>query len=141
MRRGADEGWTARGGVPRRGRLARRLTGGSRGFRDAGRYPIMPLSEPADVPTPENAMNEYEAATLAFRTASLWAAYGQIGATLVIGLGQIAVVWYGIRAMQRTGERRAVEQDQRHAEAMQALDVQRQALETLITRTAPAGAA
>ena len=72
-------------------------------------------------------MNEYEAATLAVRAAALWAAYGQIAATLMIGLGQIAVVWYGIRAMQRMGAVRAREQDQRHAETMQRLDAARDA--------------
>ena len=111
-------------------------------------------------------MTEYEAATLAFRTASLaaqqaglWIAGAHIAVGLAVGIAQVAVVAWGIRAMQRAGERRAVEQDQhhastmqaldqhhaeamqaldrRHAEAMQALDVQRRALETLIARTAP----
>ena len=107
-------------------------------------------------------MDEYEAATLAVRAAALWAAYGQIAATLAIGIGQIAVVWYGIRAMQRMGAARAREQDQRHAETMQRLDAARDAdhkrheetmaalneliragqaqtaaLETVIERTAP----
>lgn len=63
-------------------------------------------------------MTEYEAATLLTRYA-----------TIAIGVGQIAVVWYGIRAMQRAGDRRAREQDQRHAEAMTAL-------RELIARTA-----
>ena len=92
-------------------------------------------------------MSEYEAATLAFRTASLsaqhaglWIAAAHIVTALVIGAGQIAIVWYGIRAMQRAGDRRAAEQDQRHTEAMQAFDLQRQALETLIARTAPGAA-
>ena len=100
-------------------------------------------------------MTEYEAATLAFRTASLaaqqaglWIAGAHVAVGLAVGIAQVAVVAWGIRAMQRAGERRAVEQDQRHAstmqaldqhhaEAMQALDVQRRALETLIARTAP----
>ena len=100
-------------------------------------------------------MTEYEAATLAFRTASLWATYGQIAATLAIGIGQIGIVWYGIRAMnrasavrtadrasaERAAERRERAADQRHDEAMQVLDMQRQALETLIARTAPATSA
>ena len=87
-------------------------------------------------------MTEYEAATLAFRTAALAVqetglevTIAQVAAALAIGIGQIAVVWYGIRAMQRAGAPRAAEQDQRHAEAMQAL-------ETLIARTGrPGGAA
>ena len=77
----------------------------------------------------------------------------------MIGIGQIAVVWYGIRAMQRMGAARAREQDQRHEETMAALnelvrDGQRQAaaldesirasrrqtaaLDELLRRSAPA---
>ena len=37
---------------------------------------------------------------------------------LVIGGGQIAVVWHGISAMRRSGERREREHDRRHREAM-----------------------
>ena len=82
--------------------------------------------------------------------------------SVAIGAGQIGIVWYGIRAMNRSSEerakdraqrqagerQRAAREDQRHAEAMQALDkrheeamqalaMQRLALETLIERTAP----
>ena len=59
-------------------------------------------------------MNEYELATLAIRKWGLWAAFGQIA----IGLGQIAVVWFGIRVMRQAGERPAKEQDQRHTQIM-----------------------
>ncbi len=59
-------------------------------------------------------MDEYQAATLAIRTYALWAAYGQVAATLVIGSGQIAVVLYGIRAMIRANRERAVILDQQH---------------------------
>ena len=74
----------------------------------------------------------FQEATLAVRRTGLWIAGAHVAATVVIGLGQIAVVAWGIRAMQRAGDHRAAEQDQRHAEAMQALDLQRRALETLI---------
>ena len=71
--------------------------------------------------------------------------------SVAIGAGQIGIVWYGIRAMNRSSEerakdraqreageqQRAAREDQRHAEAMQALALQRLALETLIKRTAP----
>ena len=73
----------------------------------------------------------YQQSTLALRESALWVAVAQVAATLMIGIGQIAVVWYGIRVMQRAGAQRAREQDQRHAESMRAL-------ETLIERTAPA---
>ena len=84
-------------------------------------------------------MTEFEIATLAYQQASLalresalWVAVAQVAASLAIGIGQIAVVWYGIRAMQRAGTQRAYEQDQRHAEAMARLDQQGRALEALI---------
>ena len=73
----------------------------------------------------------YQQSTLALRESALWVAVAQVAATLMIGIGQIAVVWYGIRVMQRAGAQRVREQDQRHAESMRAL-------ETLIERTAPA---
>ena len=100
-------------------------------------------------------MNEYEIASLAAREAALWVAVAQVAATLAIGIGQIAIVWYGIRAMQRMGATRAREQDQRHEEAMTRADqrheeamtalneliragqAQTAALETVIERTAP----
>ncbi len=59
-------------------------------------------------------MDEYQAATLAIRTYALWAAYGQVAATVLIGGGQIAVVLYGIRAMIRANRERAVILDQQH---------------------------
>ena len=78
-------------------------------------------------------MTEYEIATLAIRTLGHWIAAGQ----LLIGIGQIAVVWFGIRVMCRTADQRAQAMDddrrradQRHEEAMLAL-------RTLIERTAP----
>ena len=89
-------------------------------------------------------------ATLAVRRTGLWIAGAHVAATVVIGLGQIAVVAWGIRVMQRASDQRsrdareeashlAQADERRHAEAMRALDMQRQALETLIARTAPAG--
>ena len=63
-------------------------------------------------------MNEYELATLALRESALWVAIAQVSATLVVGCAQVAVVWFGIRVMRIAGDRRAAEQDQRHAEAM-----------------------
>ena len=86
-------------------------------------------------------MSEYEAATLAFRSASLAARHAGLwiaAAHVAVGLIQAGIVWYGIRAMQRAGDQRAKDQDQRHAETMDVLAMQRRALETLIERTAPA---
>ena len=106
-------------------------------------------------------MSEYKAATLAFQSAALAAQQAGIwiaAAHVAVGVGQIAIVWYGIRAMTRAGDRRAAEQDQRHtesmrrldavgvraershSEAMQTFDLQRRAREALIARTAPSAA-
>ncbi len=57
-----------------------------------------------------------------FETASLWAAYGHIAVAATIGLGQIAIVWYGIRTMQKMGTQRAREQDSRHEEVLRESD-------------------
>ena len=72
-----------------------------------------------------------------------------LATNIAIGLGQIGIVWYGIRAMTRSArdrsddhEKRHAEamtaQDKRHTETMAALEIQRQALETLIIRTGQA---
>ena len=122
----------------------------------------------APAATGDHAMTEFEIATLAFQTDSLalresalWVAVAQVAASLAIGIAQVAVVWYGIRAMQRAGAQRAHEQDQRHTESMRALDAlidgqrkqgaaldaiidgqrrQGEALSALIERTAPRAA-
>ena len=62
-------------------------------------------------------MTEYEVATLIARSIAL-----------VIGVGQLVVVWYEIRMVSVTGERRAREQDRRHDEAMAALRARRDAM-------------
>ena len=87
---------------------------------------------PGPQPHRRTTLTEYEAATLAFRDASLAARHAGLriaAAHVAVGLIQAGIVWSGIRAMQRAGEQRATEQDQRHAEAMRAL-------ETLIARSA-----
>ena len=86
------------------------------------------------------AINEYELATLALRESALWVAIAQVSATLVVGCAQVAVVWFGIRVIRIAGDRRAAEQDQRHAEAMRESGERHteamRALEVLIERTA-----
>ena len=42
-------------------------------------------------------------------------------AQVAVGIGQVAVIWYGIRAMVASGADRAREHDQRHAESMAGL--------------------
>lgn len=41
--------------------------------------------------------------------------------TVVLAAAQVAVIWYGIRAMVASGADRVREHDQRHAESMVAL--------------------
>ena len=104
-----------------------------------------------------------------FETATLTAQYATAIAQVLIGLGQIAVVWYGINRMVSAndaralaGERQERESERRHTESMtalqglirgldnqgealkqqgQALSRQSQALETLIARTGRTGTA
>jgi len=79
-----------------------------------------------------------------------------LSTNVAIGLGQIGIIWYGIRAMTRSTKERADEHDKRHAEAMTPQDKHhteamaalnalingqrddRRALHELIARTAPA---
>ncbi|MCY4214242.1 MAG: hypothetical protein OXF68_11530 [Gammaproteobacteria bacterium] len=63
-------------------------------------------------------MTPFEIESLAISTAALWVAVGALVAQVVIGAGQIAVVWHGIRTMIASGVARAREHDQRHEENM-----------------------
>ena len=97
----------------------------------------------------QNASLAYQSASLAYQHAGVWIAAG----TLIVGLAQCALIWYGIRMMRRAADARdrglenqRAADDQRHAEAMAALADQRRALEaviagmeTMIERTAPKG--
>lgn len=74
--------------------------------------------------------------SLSLRATGLRTAGARVAAAFAIGIGGIAIVWHGLRAMTRAGGRRGRERDQRRAESMQRLDQQRIALETLIARTA-----
>ncbi len=66
-------------------------------------------------------MTEFETASLALREATLFTAIAHVVVAFVIGFGQIGIVWYGIRTMQKMGAQRARESDQRHEETMTAL--------------------
>lgn len=77
----------------------------------------------------------------AFEIASLVTQY-------IIGAAQVGIVYYGISRMMQANESRAQAAQQqerenvrRHTETMAALDMQRQALETLIVRTSSQGTA
>lgn len=91
-------------------------------------------------------MTEFEAATIAFRNASLWAMYVQAGIAGLVGLAQCALIAYGLRLMRAGNDDRQRQADlaeKRHEENMlalqqqgEALRQQGKALETLIERTA-----
>ena len=80
-------------------------------------------------------MTEFELATIALRQDAIWI-------SLAIGLGQIGIVWYGIRAMNRSSSERANDRRE-HSRSPEALirqsDANVRALQELLTRpTAPA---
>ena len=65
-----------------------------------------------------------------------WIAAGHVAATLIVGIGQIAIVAVGIRAMNRSSDERARERERmeaesvrRHAETMAALTAQTRTLD------------
>lgn len=66
-------------------------------------------------------------------------ATAHVAATLIVGAGQIGIVWVGIRAMNRSTDERARDRRQ-HARALDALirqtDANTLALRELIDRTA-----
>ena len=87
-------------------------------------------------------MTEYETATLALREAALFIAIAHVVVSLLVGLGQIGIVYYGIRVLgvreaenrEKADKRRHKAEKRRHTEAMTAL-------QELIRRTsAPQGA-
>ena len=96
-------------------------------------------------------MTDFEAATVAYQTASLamqqaqmWSTYAQAGASLLVGGAQCLLIYLGLRMMSRANDHR----DHLHAETMQQQTAamrasERQhlatmrALEALIERTAP----
>ena len=93
-------------------------------------------------------MTPFETESLAISAAALWVAVGALVAQVVIGAGQIAVVWHGIRTMIASGQARAREHDQRHEEVMRNHDQRHEevmrnheqtmtSLRALIARTEP----
>ena len=84
-------------------------------------------------------MTEFELATLALREYAIWASIG-------VGLGQVLIVWYGIRAMNRSSGERANDRKE-HSRSLETLirqsntnirqsDANVQALKELLTRPA-----
>ena len=72
-------------------------------------------------------MTEFETATIAFQNASLWAAYIQAGVAGLVGLVQCALIFYGLKLMQRSNTDRQRQTDlaeKRHEESLSALQAQ-----------------
>ena len=71
-------------------------------------------------------MTEFEQATIAYQNAALWAAYGQIAATLAVGVLHAWLILSGLRMMRRAADSRDKaldeqrrESERRHEEAME----------------------
>ena len=102
----------------------------------------------------ETATITFQNATIAFRNASLWAAHIQAGIAGLVGLVQCALIFYGLKLMQRSNTDRQRQMDlagKRHEESMVALQALTNlagkrheesllTLRTLIERTAPGDA-
>ena len=72
-------------------------------------------------------MTEFETATIAFQNASLLAAYIQAGIAGLVGLVQCALIFYGLKLMQRSNTDRQRQMDlaeKRHEESLSALQAQ-----------------
>ena len=89
-------------------------------------------------------MTEFEAATLAIQQQQLWAARAIPLVAALVGAGQVLVVAVGIWVMRHASDQREKREDQRHAEATEALRQQGETLravvkglEAVIERTAP----
>lgn len=96
-------------------------------------------------------MTEFQMATLEFTRISLWISAIHAFISLIVGVGQCALILYGLRLMQRGTERREEQSKRQHEETMAALDTRHReamgaqearhreamrALEALIERTA-----
>ena len=85
-------------------------------------------------------MTEFETASLALREATLFTSIAHVSAALLIGLGQIGIVHYGIRTMQKMGDQRAVEADKKHDQIMDTLEARDRAEAHRHTETMQANA-
>ena len=91
-------------------------------------------------------MTEFEIASLGFQEANprlagaglhyaelnAWSTFAYAAVSLIVGIAQCALIWWGIRQMRRASDERRKWGNDRHEEAMLAL-------RTLIERTTPAG--
>lgn len=84
-------------------------------------------------------MTEFQMATLELSRIGLWVFAIHTFISLIVGVVQCALIWYGLRLMQRGTERREAQSKRQHEETMTALDTRHResmrALEALIERT------
>ena len=95
-------------------------------------------------------MTQFELATLELSRIGLWISAVHAFISLIVGFGQCALIWYGLKLMQRGTERREEQSKRQHEETMAALDTRHReamrdtdarhresmrALEALIERT------
>ena len=84
-------------------------------------------------------MTEFQMATLEISRIGLWISAIHAFISLVVGVVQCVLIWYGLRLMQRGTERREAQNIRLHEETMAALDTRHRenmrALEALIERT------
>ena len=70
-----------------------------------------------------------------FEILTLWISAVHAFISLMVGAGQCALIWYGLRLMQRGTERREEQSKRQHEETMAALDTRhREAMRALETR-------
>ncbi len=74
-----------------------------------------------------------------FEILTLWISAIHAFISFMVGVGQCALIWYGLKLMQRGTERREEQSKRLHEETMAALDTRHReamrALEALIERT------
>ena len=80
-------------------------------------------------------MTEFQMATLEISRIGLWISAIHAFISLMVGVVQCALIWYGLKLMQRGTDRREEQSKRQHEETMTALKIQMRALEALIERT------
>ena len=80
-------------------------------------------------------MTEFQMATLELSRIGLWISAIHAFISLIVGVVQCALIWYGLRLMQRGTERREAQSKRQHEETMTALDTRhRESMRALDTR-------
>ena len=67
-------------------------------------------------------MTEFKIASLAHAALSAWSTFAYAVVSLIVGLAQCLLIWWGIRKMAENSEARDRDRERRHKEAMTALE-------------------